>query len=64
MGIKLIKKKTPATRSESALNAATFAEPSFEAVAYGLEEISKNDSGEIEIVDGIDSDGSAAAAAA
>lgn len=30
MGIKLIKKKTPATLSESALNAATFAEPSFE----------------------------------
>jgi hypothetical protein len=62
MGIKLIK-KTPATLSESALNAATFAEPSFEAVAYGLEEISKNDSGEIDVVDAIDSDGSAQALA-
>lgn len=62
MGIKLIK-KTPATLSESALNAATFAEPSFDAVTYGLEEISKNDSGEIEIVDGIDSGGSAQALA-
>lgn len=63
MGIKLIKKKGPATLSESALNAATFAEPSFDAVEYGLEEISKNDSGEIEIIDGIDSDGSAQALA-
>lgn len=62
MGIKLIK-KTPAALSESALNAATFAEPSFEAVAYGLEEISKNDSGEIDVVDAIDSDGSAQALA-
>ena len=63
MGIKLIKKKTPATLSESSLNASTFAEPSFDAVEYGLEEISKNDSGEVEIVDGIDSDGSAQALA-
>ena len=62
MGIKLIK-KTPATLSESALNAATFAEPSFEAVEYGLEEISKDDSGEIEVVDAVDSDGSAQALA-
>jgi hypothetical protein len=45
--------------TESALNAATFAEPSFEADEYGLEEISKNDSGEIEVVDAIDSNDSA-----
>ena len=63
MGIKLIKKKAPATLSESALNAATFADPSFYAVTYGLEEISKNDSGKIEIVTGIDSDESAQALA-
>ena len=52
MGIKLIKKKAPATLSESTLNAATFAKPSFYAVTYGLAEISKNDSGKIEIVTG------------
>ena len=63
MGIKLIKKKAPATLSESTLNAATFAEPSFYAVTYGLAEISKNDSGKIEIVTGIDSDESAQALA-
>ena len=41
------------------LDASTFAEPSFDAASYGLEEISKNDSGEIEVVAGIDSDDSA-----
>jgi hypothetical protein len=50
-------------KNTPALNAATFAEPSFDAVTYGLEEISKNDSGEIEIVDGIDSGDSAQALA-
>ena len=63
MGIKLIKKKAPSTLSESALNAATFAKPSFYAVTYGLAEISKNDSGKIEIVTGIDSDESSQALA-
>lgn len=47
----------------ASVNAYTFAEPSFGAVAYGLNEISKNDSGEIEVVDSIDSDGSAQALA-
>lgn len=51
--------ETPSSLSESGLNASIFAEPSFDAVKYGLEEISKNNSGEIEIVSGIDSDGSA-----
>ncbi len=64
MKIKMIKKNEGASAlSEGGLNAYTFAEPSFDAVTYGLEEISKNDSGEIEVVDSIDSDGSAQALA-
>lgn len=47
----------------ASVNAYTFAEPSFDAATYGLEEISKNDSGEIDVVDGVDSNDSAQALA-
>jgi len=51
------------SKQESGLDAITFAEPSFDAATYGLEEISKNDSGEIDVVDGVDSNDSAPALA-
>lgn len=51
------------SKQESGVDAITFAEPSFEAATYGLEEISKNDSGEIDVVDGVDSNDSAPALA-
>ena len=50
-------------KTEGRLDASTFAEPSFDAAEYGLEEISKNDSGEIDVVDGVDSNDSAQALA-
>lgn len=56
------KQETPAA-SEGRLRADTFAEPSFDAATYGLEEITKNKDGEIDVVDAIDSNDSAQALA-